>query len=88
MAKKLTDRFAVLRAAESLIEFWPPYSGPERCHELKGDRRGTFSVDLNQPFRLLFRPIEVEMDLNHHDEKERWDSIRKIDLIGVEDTHG
>lgn len=88
MAKKLKDRFAVLLAAGSLIEFWPPYSGPERCHELKGNRRGTFSMDLNQPFRLLFKPIEDVTNTNHHDEKERWDSITRIDLIGIEDTHG
>ena len=42
MSKKLTARLAVLRAAESLEAFWPPNSGPERCHELKGDSGGHF----------------------------------------------
>ena len=38
-----------------LVDFWPPNSGPERCHELKGDLAGVFSIDLKQPYRLLFR---------------------------------
>ncbi len=37
MAKKLALRLAALYAADSLADFWPPNSGPERCHELKGD---------------------------------------------------
>src|SRR5579864_8293414 len=58
MAKKLMLRLAALRATESLADFWPPKSGPERCHELKGDRAGTFSVDLKQPYRLLFEQAQ------------------------------
>ena len=49
MAKKLKVRLTALRAAESLADFWPPMSGPERCHELKADQSGKFSVDLKQP---------------------------------------
>ena len=54
MAKKLSLRLIAFRAADSLADFWPPKSGPERCHELIGDSKGTFSVDLKQPYRLLF----------------------------------
>lgn len=85
MAKKLALRLASLRAAGSLADFWPPKSGPERCHELKGDRKGTFSVDLNQPYRLLFQPIK---EPNVADEQERWKSITSIDISAIEDTHG
>jgi len=60
MTKKLNLRLAALRAAESLADFWPPMSGPERCHKLKGDLAGTFSIDVKQPYRLLFIPIEAE----------------------------
>jgi proteic killer suppression protein len=86
MAKKLALRLASLRAAESLVDFWPPQSGPERCHELKGDHKGTFSVDLNQPYRLLFRPSEPAGDMA--DEQQRWKSITAIDIVAIEDTHG
>ena len=87
MAKKLALRLASLKAAVSLADFWPPKSGPERCHELKGDRKGTFSVDLNQPYRLLFestsKPTEDEAE-----EQQRWKSITSIDILAIEDTHG
>ena len=86
MAKKLALRLASLRAAESLVDFWPPKSGPERCHELKGDKKGTFSIDLNQPYRLLFRPNEPIGDVA--DEQQRWKSITAIDIVAIEDTHG
>ena len=85
MAKKIALRLAGLYAADSLADFWPPNSGPERCHELKGDCKGTFSVDLNQPYRLLFRATK---EPNVADEQEQWKSITSIDITGIEDTHG
>lgn len=85
MAKKIALRLAALHAADSLADFWPPNSGPERCHELKGDRKGTFSVDLNQPYRLLFQATK---EPNVADEQERWKSITSIDVTAIEDTHG
>ena len=85
MAKKIALRLASLRAAVTLADFWPPKSGPERCHELKGDRNGTFSVDLNQPYRLLF---QATLKPNVADEQQRWKSITSIDVTAIEDTHG
>lgn len=86
MAKKLKIRLDSLAAAESLADFWPPASGPERCHELKGDKKGKFSVDVKQPYRLLFtaEPDREAFD----DERERWAAIKSIEIVGVEDTHG
>lgn len=88
MAKKLMLRLATLRAADSLADFWPPKSGPERCHELKGDRAGTFSVDLKQPYRLLFEPSAATLPADRSDEHQRWKSITSIDILAIEDTHG
>src|SRR5436853_634805 len=87
MAKKLAIRLAALRAAKSLGDFWPPKSGPERCHELRGNRKGAFSVDLKQPYRLLFRPMESEAPADRSDEQRRWQSITSIDIFAIEDTH-
>ena len=86
MAKKLKIRMDSLAAAESLADFWPPASGPERCHELKGDLKGTFSIDVKQPYRLLFtaEPKSEAFD----DERDRWAAIKSIEIVGVEDTHG
>ena len=88
MSRKLAVRLAALRAAESLAAFWPPNSGPERCHELKGDLAGTFSIDLKQPYRLLFTPIEDTPARDRSNEQARWGSITAIEVIGIEDTHG
>jgi proteic killer suppression protein len=88
MTKKIMLRVNVLRAAASLADFWPPMSKPERCHELQGDRAGTFSIDVKQPYRLLFKPIEETAPKDRSDEQTRWASITKIEIVGIEDTHG
>jgi len=88
MAKKLAIRITALEAADSLADFWPPNSGPERCHELQGKLVGTFSIDLNQPYRLLFRPVESNPPSDRSDEQARWKSIKAIELVAIEDTHG
>ena len=87
MAKKIQLRLTALAAADSLGVFWPPKSGPERCHELKGDLDGTFSIDVKQPYRLLFEPIE-DPNAQYSDERERWQAIKTIEIVNIEDTHG
>jgi plasmid maintenance system killer protein len=88
MTKKIMLRLGALRAAKSLADFWPPMSGPERCHELRGELAGTFSVDLKQPHRLLFIPIDESAPNDRSNEQNRWASITKIEIVGIEDTHG
>jgi plasmid maintenance system killer protein len=87
MAKKIRLRMEALRAAESLFDFWPPLEGPERCHELKADRKGTFSMDVKQPYRLLFRPTDELKQASFPDEKDRWRAIKAVTILGIEDTH-
>jgi plasmid maintenance system killer protein len=88
MTKKIMMRSGALRAAKSLADFWPPMSGPERCHELKGELAGMFSVNLKQPYRLLFVPIEENARSDCSDKQKRWASITRIEIVGIEDTHG
>ena len=88
MTKKIMMRVNELYAADSLADFWPPLSGPERCHELKGEFAGKFSIDLEQPYRLLFVPIEENAPKDRSDERQRWASITKIEIVAIEDTHG
>jgi len=87
MCRKLLLRIAALRAANSLAVFWPPKSGPERCHELVGADKGTFSMDVKQPYRLLFKPVEEAQPADTSDERARWNAITAVDLLTVEDTH-
>jgi plasmid maintenance system killer protein len=88
MAKKLTLRLAALEAAESLADFWPPNGGPERCHELTGNFGGVFSMDVQQPYRLMFRPVDPEPPPEESDQRERWKLITSIEVFAIEDTHG
>lgn len=88
MAKKIERRLAVLSAADSLADLWPPSTGPERLHELTADRAGQFSVDLVHPYRLLFEATQPLSKKDYPDEKERWRLIREITVLGIEDTHG
>jgi proteic killer suppression protein len=86
MAKKIALRLTALVAAESLADFWPPKQGPERCHRLTGDLSGTFSMDVKQPYRLLFEPVDLP-EPQPDDELERWKTIRSVEILGIEDTH-
>ena len=79
-------RLTELRAADSLIVFSPPYSGPARCHELHGNRKGMFSVDLDHPYRLIFRPAHSPVP-RHEDGGIDWGKVTAIEILGVEDTH-
>ena len=86
--KKIRIRMAELRAAKTLMDFWPPKSPPGRCHELtKGKNNGQLSVDLDHPYRLIFipdhnpAPARAEGGLD-------WSQVTIIKIIGVEDTHG
>ena len=100
MAKKLKLRIGALDAAESLADFWPPKSKPERCHELSPGRPGTFSMDLVHPHRLLFQLVgsfstqptgneeKPDQAANDNNDKERWRAIDAVDITSIEDTHG
>lgn len=86
-ARKIRLRMAELRAAATLMDLWPPKSGPGRCHELtEGKRKGQLSVDLDHPYRLIFTP--------HHDPIPTgpgggldWSQVTAVTILGVEDTH-
>ena len=52
IAQKLYQRLNEIRAAES-VEFMIQYH-IGRCHPLEGNRNGQYSVDLAQPYRLVF----------------------------------
>lgn len=76
-----------LRAAPSLGMFAPPYSPPNRCHELTGNRKGTISIDLDGPYRLLFEPFNEPLP-TLPDGGLDWNGVTVIRILGVEDTHG
>jgi plasmid maintenance system killer protein len=81
-AKRIKQRLADLEAAETLATM---RSLPGRCHELRGDLTGLLSLDLDHPYRLLFRPTGNPepgpgggLD---------WSAVRAVVVIRIEDTH-
>ena len=87
MAKKIRLRMDALRAAKCLFDFWPSSSKPERVHELSGDLEGVFSIDLKQPYRVLFRPKELPTERPVKLE-DLWKKIDSVVILRIEDTHG
>jgi plasmid maintenance system killer protein len=86
-AKKIRIRMAEFRAAVCLMDFWPPKSGPNRCHELsQGKRKGQLSVDLDHPYRLIFTPAHDPVP-THEDGGLDWAKVTAIVILSVEDTH-
>lgn len=57
-----------------------------RCHELKGNRKGQISVDLDHPYRLLFVPFHDPIPIKP-DGGLNWAQVTVIEILGVEDTH-
>ena len=84
IAKFIKHRMMVLKAAPVLDDV--SYRSPERRHELKGARKGTFAVDIRHQYRLIFRP-------NHNPLPRKEDGgldlkrITAIIILGVEDYH-
>lgn len=70
----------------SLMDFAPPYSSSARCHELKGDKAGIFSIDLDHPYRLLFRPDHDPLPQRSEGGID-WSQVIAIVILEIEDTH-
>lgn len=83
-AKKLRRRLDDMRAATCLDDL---QNLPGRCHELKGDLAETLSLDLEQPYRLLFVPAHDSLP-RKADGGLDWTQITAVEIVGVEDTHG
>jgi plasmid maintenance system killer protein len=82
-AKLIRRRLDDLRAADTLQVM---RNLPGRCHELKGDRAGQLSLDLDGPYRLLFRPAD-EPPPTKPDGGMDWTQVTAVVVLGVVDTH-
>ncbi len=82
-AKRLKQRLDDLRAAETLEDM---RHLPGRCHELKGERAGQLSLDLDHPRRLIFEPADEPVP-RKPDGGLDWAKVTAVEIIGVEDTH-
>lgn len=86
MAIKLEQRLLELNAADTLADI--SKLPPPRCHELKGNEKGHFSVDLQHPFRLIFAPVAHDyIDIFLEDGVFDLNKITEIEIIDIRDTH-
>ncbi len=81
--KKIKMRMEVLQYAVNLAEV--PVQKPDRRHQLKGNRKEQFAVDLSHPYRLVFKPKgeppllpDGGIDIKH---------VTGIIVLNVEDYH-
>ncbi len=83
-AKLLRRRLDEFRAAENLevLRSLPSV----RCHELKGDRKGTLAVNLDHPYRLIFEPANDPVP-RKLDGGLDWTKVTAIRVLSVEDYH-
>ena len=83
-ASKLKQRMMELGAADTLADI--SHLPPMRCHELTGKDAGTFSVDLEHPYRLLFISADDPVPLlaNGGIDKQQ---VKEIEIIEIKDTN-
>ncbi len=84
-ARKLQQRMMELYAAMCLNDI--SKLPPSRCHRLKGDRIGQFSVDLEHPYRLIFIPANNPEPEQKEDGSLDLSKIDTIEIIDILDTH-
>lgn len=81
--ERIKKRMKVLQSAANLAEV--PVQKPDRRHQLKGNRKDQFAVDLYDPYRLIFKPEDGYPLLP--DGGIDIKQVAGIIIIGVEDYH-
>ena len=82
-ARKIGARLDDLQAVINLEAF---KMLPGRCHELKGDKKGQLSLDLEHPLRLIFEPLNENVNKKDGGGMD-WNLVDAVKIIDVEDTH-
>ncbi len=82
-AKLIRRRLDDLRAAPTVEVM---RNLPGRCHELKGDRKGQLSLDLDGPYRLIFMPANNPTPTKA-DGGLDWTRVTAVTVLEVSDTH-
>jgi proteic killer suppression protein len=82
-AQVFKQRLDDLRAADTLedVRYLPGH-----YHELKENRKGQWSCDLDQPYRLIFIPHEDPIPTNA-DGQYVWIEIRGVEVIEITNYH-
>lgn len=60
---------------------------PGNYHELTADRKGQWACDLDQPYRLVFKPQENPIPTDGNG-KYLWIEITSVEIIEITNYHG
>lgn len=82
-AKKILLRLNQFSDAETL-EDTRHLAG--RFHELSNDRKGQWACDLDQPYRLIFKPQENPIPINANGQY-KWDQIKGVEILEIVNYH-
>lgn len=82
-AKLLRRRLNQLEAANTLEDV--RYL-PGNYHELTENRKGQWACDLDQPYRLVFTPIERPIPVNENGQYS-WIEIISVEIIEITNYH-
>lgn len=80
-ARKVQQRLRQLHVAETL-EDMRTMAG--RCHLLKGDREGYLALDLDGPYRLIFKPTKWMEDNSGGLD---WLAVQSVVVSEIVDYH-
>jgi len=83
-ASKLMQRLMELRAFGNLSQV--PHQPPFRRHELSGKLKGTYAIDLDNPYRLLFVPDHEPLP-KLEDGGIDLKKVTSIQIVSIEDYH-
>jgi proteic killer suppression protein len=84
-AEKLQQRLFELRASESL-EDMARFPAAD-CHELSQNRKGQISVNLDQPYRLIFVPDHDPLPTTPEGGLDRT-QVTRILIVEIVNYHG
>ncbi len=82
-AEKIKARLSQIRFATTLEDV---RHLPGNYHELTDNRKGKWSCDLDQPYRLIFTPHEIPIPANAHGQY-IWLEITGVEVIEVVNYH-
>lgn len=82
-ARRVRRRLDDLVAAPTLADM---RGLPGRCHEMREDRAGHLSLDLDGPYRLIFKPAHDPVPAKP-DGGLDWSGVTAVSILEVRDTH-
>lgn len=60
---------------------------PGNYHELTGDRKGQWACDLDQPYRLIFQPLDSPIPTDKNGSY-IWIKIIGVEIVEITNYHG